>query len=494
MAEKVKETVKTGSSIVYRLNARLFFRMFGIFLALDIFICVIAFIGVVSYSEHTASKAAALLSETGFSEQSNEWTELSGLRVVKLKAEPKGFFLPKPFSFILPDNTAHGRRSIVLAGAYSPSFLLKMDALTYKIELPIGNEDYSISIALRSFSVIFRRTFLILIIIELLYLFKGLFSVSRIIRRTLRPISELAETAQTLNRGVGAFTPREMEALAGKLEGINAARLDTRIPLDETQDELKNLAKAINGMLDRINESYRSQVRFVSDASHELRTPISVIQGYVNLLDRWGKNDEKTLQESIDAIKDEAANMKELIEQLLFLARGDNNTIILQLEQFKLTELISEVLKETKMIDSAHEYEARLEVVEVIADRALIKQALRILIDNAIKYTNAGGRIVISSEIIEGKAKLTVQDDGIGIPPEAVPKIFDRFYRAEESRARATGGAGLGLSIALWIAERHRGHLEVMSREGIGTRISIVMPAAKTAGNELAESIPVNGK
>ena len=105
-------------------------------------------------------------------------------------------------------------------------------------------------------------------------------------------------------------------------------------------------------MLDRINESYRSQVRFVSDASHELRTPISVIQGYANLLDRWGKNDEKTLQESIDAIKDETANMKGLVEQLLFLARGDNNTMALQIEHFELSALAVEVLQETQMIDA----------------------------------------------------------------------------------------------------------------------------------------------
>jgi signal transduction histidine kinase len=214
-----------------------------------------------------------------------------------------------------------------------------------------------------------------------------------------------------------------------------------------------------------------------------------VIQGYANLLDRWGKNDEKVLQESIEAIKDEAANMKGLVEQLLFLARGDNNTITLQIERFDLSELAEEVLRETQMIDGGHVYESHLQPVFVAADEALLKQAMRILVDNAIKYTPAGELVQISLMEKEGFARLTVQDDGIGIPPDAVSKIFDRFYRADESRARATGGTGLGLSIAKWIAERHGGHMEVLSRENIGTRITIVLPAV-AVNTKAAENKP----
>jgi len=251
--------------------------------------------------------------------------------------------------------------------------------------------------------------------------------------------------------------------------------------VDDTQSELKTLASAINGMLDRINESYRSQARFVSDASHELRTPISVIQGYANLLDRWGKKDEKTLQESIDAIKDETANMKGLVEQLLFLARGDNNTLALQIERFELSSLAVEVLRETQMIDGGHEYDSTVTPVIINADKGLIKQAMRILIDNAMKYTPPGKQIKVSVSNAHGYAQLCVQDEGIGIPPDAVPKIFDRFFRADESRARTTGGTGLGLSIAKWITERHGGHMEVLSRQDIGTRISIMLPTAPNA-------------
>jgi len=234
--------------------------------------------------------------------------------------------------------------------------------------------------------------------------------------------------------------------------------------------------------LDRINETYRSQIRFVSDASHELRTPIAVIEGYANLLDRWGKRDEKTLEEGITAIKDEASNMKDLVEQLLFLARGDNNTMNLQFEHFDLAQLGDEVLRESQMIDGGHDYDSSTESIYVYADKGLIKQALRILVDNAIKYTNAGGKITLSISGKDGKAVLAVSDEGIGIAPEAVSQIFDRFYRADQSRARATGGSGLGLSIAKWIAERHGGHMEVLSRQGIGTKVSIAIPSSENEG------------
>ena len=115
------------------------------------------------------------------------------------------------------------------------------------------------------------------------------------------------------------------------------------------------------------------------------------------------------------------------------------------------------------------------------ADKSLIKQATRILIDNAMKYRPSGKQITISVAGADGYARLTLQDEGIGIAPEAIPQIFDRFFRADESRARATGGTGLGLSIAKWIAERHGGHMEVLSRQDIGTKISIVLPSVPEA-------------
>jgi signal transduction histidine kinase len=267
-----------------------------------------------------------------------------------------------------------------------------------------------------------------------------------------------------------------MAAFAKGLDRIDAARLDTRIPLEGTQRELRELALAINGMLDRINESYKAQARFVSDASHELRTPISVIQGYANLLDRWGKDDRKTLDESVAAIKEEAEGMRVLVEQLLFLARGDSDTVELERERIDLGELAIEVIAEMRMVDGTHEFLSKLDPAPAMADRQLIKRLIRILVDNAVKYSDRGGEISLSSGISEGYAKVSVTDNGIGIKPDILPRVFDRFFRADESRARSTGGAGLGLPIAQWIASVHGGALEALSRVGIGTRMTLWLP------------------
>jgi signal transduction histidine kinase len=193
------------------------------------------------------------------------------------------------------------------------------------------------------------------------------------------------------------------------------------------------------------------------------------------------KNDPQTMQESIDAIKAETQNMKELVEQLLFLARGDNETIQLHLENFDVNEICAEIVREAKMIDNEHHYEIELQTpASIYADKQLIKQAIRILIDNSVKYTPAQGRIAIKTVVSSDAVSITVQDTGIGIEPASLPQIFNRFYRSDESRTRKTGGSGLGLAIAQWIARRHGAHFEILSRVGIGTRISIVMPNGLT--------------
>ena len=322
-----------------------------------------------------------------------------------------------------------------------------------------------------------------LVVIELLLLFSGIGRSLTVTRRALRPIAELTESAKNINRrprADGIRSAAELKDLAGKLDQIDADRLETRISLESSQKELTGLAEAINSMLDRINESYNSQVRFVSDASHELRTPIAVIQGYANLLDRWGKNDEKALQESIEAIKSESQNMKELVEQLLFLARGDNDSMRLSIEILDIGAIVSEVISETEMIASTRSilYEAA-EEVHIYGDAQLIKQALRILVDNSIKYTPENESVKVALFKEGDKVKIVVSDTGIGIAPIDLPHIFDRFYRSDDSRTRKTGGSGLGLSIAKWIVERHGGSAEVISRKDIGTKITIVFDAAK---------------
>ena len=465
-------------SIVVRLNAGFFFELLGIFLLLDIVLLVSLAAASAGRAERAIRLTADAVGTKGLSGlEGDPLLKIGGVTAAPGGAAAAGREIPSAAGWPFFDKSLPGPRYLFVPDG-DASVFQRLDGLAYRAQVKAGGVACLISVSLGEDARRARIVFCAAGIAELFLLFFGLRARAQRVRRILRPISELAETARTLNR-TGSFTPEEMKALAGKINGINASRLDTRIAVNGTQQELRNLADAINGMLDRIDESYRAQVRFVSDASHELRTPIAVIQGYVSLLDRWGKNDPKALQESISAIKGETDNMKLLVEQLLFLARGDSDTMVLQTERFDVSALAEQVAREAEMIDGGHEYRSELSPVLIEADEALIKQALRILVDNAVKYTPAGGGISIRTGEREGQAYLTVQDDGIGIPPEAVPRVFDRFFRTDESRARATGGAGLGLSIAKWIAERHGGHMEVLSREKLGTRISVVLPAAK---------------
>lgn len=300
-------------------------------------------------------------------------------------------------------------------------------------------------------------------------------------RRILKPLEDFAEAAQKLSDKAIKSPPPEDERfcdLENAIQKINVG--DTLVTGDR---ELAGIEHAVNDMIARLQDAYRQQAQFVSDASHELRTPIAVIQGYVNMLDRWGKTDEKVLEESIEAIKIETAHMKTLVEQLLFLARGDSGRQQFNPERMNLADMIREALEEYRMIDESHEWtEGSVSDAYVFADPALIKQAARILADNARRYTPEGGEIRFSTGICEGNCFFQVQDSGIGISEDDVPRVFDRFYRADSARDRASGGTGLGLSIAKWIVERHKGWFVVTSRQNIGTRIRVCLPEAETEG------------
>ena len=313
----------------------------------------------------------------------------------------------------------------------------------------------------------------------------GFMGGTRSARRLLKPLNRMAETAQRLTDAASA-RPAMDEARFHDLEHA-IEQIDIGDKLSTGDKDLKGLEDAINDLLARMHAAYRQQAQFVSDASHELRTPIAVIQGYARMLDRWGKEDPQVLEESIAAIKTESDHMKVLVEQLLFLARGDNGRQPLNPEPMDLSEMIAEVLEEYRMIDPDHEWrQGRLDAAPVCADPALIKQAARVLIDNAKRYTPAGGPIRLSAGTTGGQAWFEVQDNGIGISAEDVPHIFDCFFQADPARQR--GGTGLGLSIAQWIVERHGGCFEVTSRPDIGTRIRVLLPLAEAGANAKAAS------
>jgi len=474
--KKNTEPGKLRMSITNKMNRKMFFRLFSLFISLNILICIIASISLLVYTGRRVTNALELLA-IHEPPVVTEWMNLTDLSVRRLeepsiRSSSNINWISNNLSYE-PDFTYRTFRT------FTDDSGSTVRNISYVVNVGIDGQVYEVSLRIGTFILYFIYAFITLSIFEILTLFTRIFGDRRMIRKTLDPIAELARAAQSLGEVNRQLDPEKITALAGSLDGIDAEQLDTRIQIDELQDELKNIAIAINGMLDRINESYAAQARFVSDASHELRTPIAVIQGYVNLLDRWGTTDEKALNESVAAIKDEAENMKDLVEQLLFLARGDSNTINMVPERIELQTLAQEVVNETRLIDDIHDININTDESAVMADKGLLKQALRILIDNAIKYTDKDGEITIATTTVENTVRLSVSDSGIGINPEILPNVFDRFTRADESRTRSTGGAGLGLSIAQWIITRHNGHMEVLSREGIGTKITLVLPVAE---------------
>ena len=267
----------------------------------------------------------------------------------------------------------------------------------------------------------------------------------------------------------------EMSATANKLTVNNLH--SERLNVEGTKNELKDLATVINNMLDRIETSYESQKQFVSDASHELRTPIAVIQGYANLLNRWGTKDEAVLMESIDAISNEAKFMQDLVEKLLFLSRNDKKTLKLVKKRFNMCTVVEDMVKETRLVTTNRNIQSPiLENVIVYGDKQALKQAIRVFIDNAVKYTKEGDTITVTCENKSGDCVITVQDTGIGMTRKDVDNIFKRFYRSEHVRNEKISGHGLGLSIAKLIIMGHTGKIKIRSQFTKGTTFTITLP------------------
>lgn len=295
----------------------------------------------------------------------------------------------------------------------------------------------------------------------------------RRVAQHMRRLTDLAEEARRLSAAKVPQKPRvdDLQDAIHHISPTQPTRLHTGDP------DLTGLETAINDLLDRMQAAYSQQSRFVSDASHELRTPIAVLKGYADLLERWGKDDPQVRDEAIAAIQAEAERMNRLVEQLLFLARGDSGRLQVQSAPVDLAELMQETWEESAMIDPRHKWTLDAPgPLPFTGDRDMLKQAVRILSDNAAKYTPEGGEITLRAcRDAEGRPCLIVRDEGIGIKPEDVPHVFDRFFRSDPARSRQSGGAGLGLSIADWIVSRHGGHMEVYSWEGVGSRFSIVL-------------------
>ncbi|MEG1525458.1 MAG: ATP-binding protein [Clostridia bacterium] len=261
---------------------------------------------------------------------------------------------------------------------------------------------------------------------------------------------------------------------------INFKSLDSRLAVPETNNELRDLALTINAMLTRVEDAFLQQGRFAADASHELRTPLAVLQGNVDMLERWGVNDPAVRNESIAQIQRQTRYMSHLVENLLFLARGDLLEHDAKREFFSVEPLLRELVDEQIMLDGSHAFLLEADsACRLLGNRSMVRQLLQVLVDNSKKYTPAGGAITLRCAQDCGTVSLSVSDTGIGIEPIHLPHIFERFYRADKARSRTTGGMGLGLSIASVIVCMHSGQIVALSQPGQGTTITAMFPRPK---------------
>jgi heavy metal sensor kinase len=299
------------------------------------------------------------------------------------------------------------------------------------------------------------RNFLLLTLLSLgaLGLLVSTVAGAAMARRALRPVAEITNTA---------------------LEIYRTDDLNRRVDV-VSNDEVGRLASAFNEMLDRLARLFRAQQRFVADVSHEMRTPLTVIRGNVDLL-RMGCADA----ESLDAITSESERMTRMVSNMLLLSQADAGALPMHLQPLDLAPLISNVARSGNIMA-----DGRLEITSTISgdltvqgDADRLKQVLLNLVDNAIKHTPEGGRVSIEAGNPDGvTVHVSVSDTGIGIPSEDLPHVFERFYRVDKSRSRAQGGAGLGLAIAQSIIEAHSGRISVQSTVGAGTCFEFTLPA-----------------
>ncbi|GAC1638682.1 MAG: ATP-binding protein [Candidatus Acidiferrum sp.] len=272
-------------------------------------------------------------------------------------------------------------------------------------------------------------------------------------------------------------------AMSSQAEQISAKNLDERLAVENKSDELGRLAASFNRLLDRLDQSFQLQRRFVADASHELRTPVAILSGEAEVaLSRQDRSPEE-YRESLTILHNEALRLKKIIEDLFTLTRADIGQLPLSKSDFYLDELVADCVRTCRTLAQAKQIALQCNATSemlIHADEALVRRMLMNLLDNGIKYTPTGGSVAIAAERSGDRYLIAVTDTGPGIPQELQHRVFERFFRAEKARTSsdaANGGAGLGLAICRWIAEAHQGTLELTRSDAKGSTFTISLPA-----------------
>lgn len=324
--------------------------------------------------------------------------------------------------------------------------------------------------SLEALNLATRSLVLVVLACSLIAITGGVVISRWLARRLLEPIEDLTSAASRI---------------------VSAPDLSTRLTWNGPSDELGRLIDVFNRMMERLQNVFTVQERFVADISHELRTPLTGILGHIDLMRRYGVDEE-----ALDAIHSDGSRMSRLVNDLLMLARSDYGGG----SRFNMITLDADSILTSAVQSARHAAEkkgvalsiAHIEPLQIMGDPQQIKQLLDNLIDNAIKFTPEGGQVTLNMQRVDRTARIEVTDTGIGIAPEHQAAIFNRFYQADTSRMQdGTGGFGLGLSIARWIAEAHHGSVEVRSLLGQGSTFSVHLPLVNAFEDNTLPTSPV---
>lgn len=275
-------------------------------------------------------------------------------------------------------------------------------------------------------------------------------------------------------------------AMASQARGMGADHLQDRLAVANPRDELGQLARSFNELLDRLEDSFERQRRFIADASHELRTPVAILRGETEVTLSRSDRTPAEYREALAILNSESQRLSHTIEDLFTLTRADAGQLPLNLRDVYLDELASDLLRQSRSLAFAKNITLSGTIVPDLlahADEALLRRMILNLLDNAIKHTPPGGTVCLDLKKQEDSFVLSISDTGPGIPADLQQKIFERFFRVDKARSRGetdTGGAGLGLAIARWIAEAHQGRLELTRSDPSGSTFSAFLPAAQT--------------
>jgi len=280
-----------------------------------------------------------------------------------------------------------------------------------------------------------------------------------LVRRALHPVEEIIESA----------------------ENITSRNLSERLPVPTTEDEFKHLSESLNRMITRLDEAFQHNRRFLADASHELRTPLTILRSELEaVLQRTDLPSD--LRETTGTLFEEVERLVLIVETLFALSRLDAGEAKKEYSHFDLAKLAASTADQMVLLaeDKHITLEAKAQTAVIVeGDRPRLKQVIVNLLDNAIKYTAEGGKVTLSICYRDHEALLAVDDTGIGIPPEALPHVFDRFFRVDQARNRGAGGAGIGLAIVKAICAAHHGSVEVRSELGVGSTFTVRLPRPK---------------